>query len=187
MRLAKPIVRRLVFLSFLAWASLWSAVAHAVPVGIISFNTFIPGPGGVNAFTIVNLTGPFALPPTFPVLNSLTFTGSTLALVRGDGMSLPLISLGDIGPGSLAPLSLRFPDTTSFLSATFTASLTMDGLLFDLSATFVPSPRAFALLDARPAAAPEPSTWILIVLGFAVLMALRIRQVAGRSTRSSAR
>ncbi len=185
MRVAKSVVSRLIFFSFFASASLWSGVAHGVPVGIISFNTFIPGPGGVNAFTIVNLTGPFALPPTFPVLNSLTFTGSALALVRGDGMSLPLISLGDIGPGPLSPLSLRFLDTTTFLSATFTAFLTMDGLPFEVSATFTPSPGAFAELDAR--AVPEPSTWILIVVGLAALLTLRIRQVAGRSTRSSAR
>ena len=185
----RGVQRLAAILLLLGGAAAWAPLAHAVPIGILSFDTFIPGPGGVNAFNITNLTGGFASPPHFPVVVPLTFTGSSLALVRGDGTPLPVIALGDIGPGSLLdpfgnPLaSLQFPDSTSFLSATFTAFLTLDGVLFDVSATFVPTPRAFAELDARPAAVPEPPPWLLIAMGLAGLLALRGSAVRRRGFR----
>jgi hypothetical protein len=70
--------------------------ASAVPVGVLSFDTLIPGPDGVNSFNIANLTEAFSLPPDFPVVDSLTFLDAELTAVHSDG-STSVISLGNIG------------------------------------------------------------------------------------------
>src|SRR5690348_8310438 len=88
--------------------------ATTINVGIISFDTLIPGgaTAGSNVFNISNLTDAFQLPPDFPVAAALTFHSSSLMLVNSVGTSTT-IPLGDIGPGSLAPTTpVEFPDTS---------------------------------------------------------------------------
>jgi hypothetical protein len=165
------------------------ATAHAdLALGILSFDEFIlgaPGSPGVNAFNIANFSGDpamggNALPPTFPVLTSVTFLDSSLALVS-DGV-ITTLSLGDIGPGFFSSAALEFPDTQHFSSAVFSATLdTTTFLLADGSNVTVTSPHVitsllpgssdtlaagadFALINASTAgsATPEPSSLILL-------------------------
>ncbi len=172
-----------------------AAVAGAVPVGLLSFDVFVEGT--TNAFDIGNLTGSFGAPPVFPVSDALTFVGSHLNLVLGDGTALAPIPLGDIGPGFLAPPpALEFPGTTEFSSATFTATLSQTTFLLSdgstflaasplLSATLLPSSSAFLVagLDSlaldvagQGAAVPEPASLLLIGCAAAGLWVLNRRR-----------
>jgi len=110
--------------------------ADTVTLGYISFDQLIPGfPGdpGVNGFTVANLTGDPAiggndLPPDFPVASSVMFLDSMLEWFSGS--SSQAVSLGDLGPGFYNPIALQFPDTASFSSALFSA--TLDSTVFQL-------------------------------------------------------
>ncbi len=163
-------------------------LAHAVPVGVLSFDNLIPGPGGVNAFNVTNLTGDpgaggFALPPDFPVMTSLSFLAASLSLTLADS-SVQTVPLGDIGPGPFSIPALEFPDTTEFLSAILSAVLSQTSLLLDngstvdvlpaLTATLVPTVGSvlvagldLVILEATPATVPipEPRTWVLLASG----------------------
>ncbi|MFI5305589.1 MAG: PEP-CTERM sorting domain-containing protein [Nitrospiria bacterium] len=180
-----------------------SNVAYSIPVGVVSFDNFIPADPtsaipGVNAFNLNNLTGPSGLPPDFPVTDSLIFDNSNLVVTFADG-STQSISLGDIGPGLLSDSSgnplfnLQFADTTNFMSASFTAILNeasfllADGSTFNANstaviATILPSTGAYlsagvdyAVIDVAPAASPvpEPSTLILMAIGLMGFLVLK--------------
>lgn len=179
------------------------AFAGILPVGYLSFDVLIPGaPGspGVNAFTIGDLTGDpsaggFAVPPTFPVITSVTFQDSSLVLVSG-GSSQTFL-LGDIGPGFFSPSALEFPDTADFSSATFSATLDTTSLQLDGGGSFTASSAVVSALlspssgnslvagtdfvyinvSSEVSAVPEPSGYLL--LGTVVLWLWSKR--AGRS------
>jgi len=163
--------------------------AWSFPIGIVSFDTFIPGPDGINALSVNNLTGDFSLPPDFPVTAPLTFLDSTLSLTR-EGGTIDIFDLGDIGPGPFEDPRLLFPDLDAFVSATFSATLSTQNLLladgstlFASSAAFlltllpstgtVLAPGDFAIIDVaadpQPPAIPEPGTLALFGTGLAVL------------------
>lgn len=118
------------------------SLAGSLTLGTISFDTLIPGePGlpGVNAFTISNFTGDpglggFALPPDFPVLTALTFTNAAFTLNTGG--TPESILLDDLGPGFATPDSLLFPETTSYLAAVFSATLSQTSFLLADGSTF---------------------------------------------------
>jgi hypothetical protein len=124
-----PIALALILLPTIGWADVED-------LGYISFDNLIPGaPGfpGVNGFTIGNLTGdPTSggndLPPGFPVISTVTFLNSSLEWFSG--LSSQTVDLGDLGPGFYNPAALQFPDTDTFSSALFTA--TLDTTDFDL-------------------------------------------------------
>ena len=175
---------------------IWPAVGHAdvFPVGYLSWDVLIPGaPGspGVNAFTIGNLTGdPLAggndLPPTFPILTSLTFKNSSLVLWSG-GVS-QTIELGDIGPGFFSPVNLEFPDTTLFSSAILSATLDNTSLQLDggggftatsdaISAVLLPSAgnsleagTDFTLIQVSPEVSGVPEPLSLLLLATSILL-----------------
>lgn len=180
-----------IFLSAIMLGSFLSpAFVYAISIGYISFDSFIPGPGGVNTVTINNLTGDPALPPDFPVLDSLFFTESKLSLSSSiDGSTVVQeFLLGDIGPGTFQDLSgaLLFPDTANFISGTFTATLNQPTFLLSDGSTFVAASSLvsvgllpasgsflvagsdFALIDvpaASVAPVPEPGTWLMLASG----------------------
>jgi hypothetical protein len=122
------------------------ARANVIDLGFLSFDNVIPaGPGsaGVNGFTVANLTGDpalggFALPPSFPSLSFVTFTSATLDLA---GPLPQTLSLGDLAPGFYDPFTLgtTFPDTVSFSSATFTATLSQTVLNLPGGSSFTAS------------------------------------------------
>jgi hypothetical protein len=174
-----------------------------VYVGLITFDVLIPagaGPG-VNVFNISNFTGDpgsggFALPPDFPVFTGLTFLSCSLTL--DDGVSPFVVPLGDLGPGSLSPTTpVEFPDFSTFLSATFTASLSQTTFLLSNTSSFTansstitvqllpssgPTLQAgtdFALIGVsdQVASIPEPQTWVLTFLGLAACIAASRRKV----------
>jgi len=171
--------------------------AAAAPIGLVSFDSLIPGPDGVNAFNIGNFTGPFSLEPDFPVTDSLTLLNATLTTIAEDG-STTSFDLGDIGPGFLD--GLQFADTATFLSATFTATLSSvsfqlaDGSTFLAASNLVSvnllpgvgtllSAGDFVVIDVLeattppPSAVPEPSTLLLVGSGVLAGMGVRRRAV----------
>lgn len=159
--------------------------ASAVPIGIVSFDTVIPGPDGLNAFSIGNFTGDFSLPDDFPVLGPLTLFGGALSLTRESGAT-EVFDLGDIGAGVFG--DLFFPDVDGFVSATFSATLSaQEFLLADgttlvaassaILLTLLPSagelliPGDFAVIDVEAAppahSVPEPGSLALVGTGLA--------------------
>lgn len=130
-----------------------------IPIGTLSFDVLIPGaPGspGVNAFTVGNLTGDpssggNAVPPTFPVLTTLTFHNSFLVL--SSGSSTQTLSLGDIGPGFFSGIDLEFPDTEEFDSVLFSATLDTTSLQLDGGESFMASS---GLISAQLLSSPRP-------------------------------
>jgi hypothetical protein len=186
-----------------------ATMAAAVPVGTLSFELEIPREDpvpGTNHVLLTNLTGAEALPGDFPVLTGLVFQDSVLTLVSAAGASTS-IDLGDVGPGflldgltGLPPDALRFPDTESFASMSFTATLSAasfqlaGGATFvadstTLSATLLPSSGAsllagdLAVLDVAGRtiqSVPEPSTLLLLAGG------LGVAALAGRRRRGPA-
>jgi hypothetical protein len=111
------------------------SAADSLPIGLLSFNTSIFGNPGTNAFTISNFTGIFALPPDFPVLDSLIFLGSTLTVVQASGSTV--FNLGDLGPGDF---SVEVSQSEVFLSALFTATLSQTMFQLANGSFFIASP-----------------------------------------------
>ena len=153
--------------------------AAAVPVGILSFDPFIPGAS--NAFNIANLSESFSLPPDFPVVDPLTFAGAQLTVSYED-LSTTLFDLGDIGPGFVDNPVLQFADSIAFASATLTFTLSSlhfaldDGSTFEaasslVSVSLLPStgsllaPGELVVIDVEGApvtTVPEPGTALLL-------------------------
>ncbi len=166
-----------------------AARAEALPIGVLSFDALIDGPGGVNAFSITNLTGAFALPPDFPVVTETVLQNARLQ-VETNGGQLDF-DLGDIAPGPFADTLalLTFPDTAQFASALLTARLNLtllqlaDGTPFSaevmIRSLLLPGggPALIAgldltLIEIDPAAipeVPEPSALALAGSGLAAL------------------
>ena len=123
--------RALLFLiAFLAPVQVPGATIN---LGVISFDTVIPGDPqtpGVNAFNVTNLTGTFALPPDFPVVDPITFINSTANLLG------TTISIGDITPGSASLTALTFPDTQLFPFFTLVGSLSQTSFILADGTTF---------------------------------------------------
>jgi len=165
--------------------------ADMVDLGYISFDNLIPaapGSPGVNGFTIANLagdtsTGGSEAPPGFPVLTFVTFLNSSLELFSG--ASTQTVSLGSLGPGIFNPFALQFPDTSTFSSARFTATLDTTGFALDPlagSGTFTASSNLISVLlqpssghallagtdfalisvSSQPTAVPEPNHLMLL-------------------------
>src|SRR5437879_5593489 len=88
-----------------------SSFCATINIGLISFDVLIPaGPGtpGVNVLDISNFTGDpllggFALPPDFPAFSSLKFLNAKATFMGGSTL---VVNLGDIAPGTPAPLSI---------------------------------------------------------------------------------
>ena len=195
-RLKSSVARLALMLLFPAFS-----FCTTVNVGFISFDVLIPagaGPG-VNVFNISNFTGDpgsggFALPPDFPAFTGLTFLSASL--IVDNGVSPNVIPLGNLGPGSLSPTDpVQFPDTASFISATFMATLSQTTFVLADSSTFTagsptitvqflpssgPTLQAgtdFALISVTDAAGiPEPTTWTLAVAGVGVMAMMAHRR-----------
>lgn len=60
---------------------------HSYPVGILSWDVFFPGNAG--AFDILNLTGPNALPPDFPITTAVHLSNLSLAVNFGGKSTVP--------------------------------------------------------------------------------------------------
>jgi hypothetical protein len=170
--------------------------AFALPIGIVSFDTFIPGSEdevGVNLFTIGNFTGAFSLAPDFPVVDSLVLADSEFSATRSDGTTFT-VNLGDIGPGVVGDPDLLVPESDFFTAATFTATLgslqflLADGSTFEAASSVVSvlllpasgsflAPGDFALIDIAAAvtAIPEPDTLLLVGIGLAACWRSRHR------------
>lgn len=133
----------LIFVPLLVSAFSTTAFGDTINLGFLSYDVLFPGDASnpaVNVFNIVNFTGDpssggFALPADFPVFTALTFLGSGLTL-SNSGPPV-IVPIGDLGPGPLSPPgSLRFPDTTLFSSALFSATLSGTHLLLSDGSTF---------------------------------------------------
>jgi hypothetical protein len=175
----------------LACAVSQPAEATPIAVGLISFDTFIPGPGGTDAFFVSNLTGDpsaggSALPPDFPVVTFLTFDSPLISWSGPTGSPFDFGGVG-LGPGSHDPdPQIQFPDTTQLFSATFTAMLRppsfqlADGRWFttvspavtatltDPSGALVPGDFVLLSVDAHEvinSAVPEPASLALLACG----------------------
>jgi PEP-CTERM motif len=170
-----------------------NAGADSIAVGAISFD--IVNPGATNAFTVYNLTGSNSAAPDFPVTDNLTFNGATVTATDSSGSTTD--SLGDVGPGAGQVFVLS---SDEFSQAVFSATLSQtifelsDGTTFQadsnaLSVTLLPaSPpdlvagQDFALITVTGSTvvtpAPEPSTWLLLLIGvLGLAVSVRARQL----------
>jgi hypothetical protein len=181
------------------------AKATLAPVGVFSYDTFIPAGGGspgITAFNVSNLTGVWALPPDFPVVGSLTFQSASLTLTWID-LSQQVFMLGNIGPGFLLDSGgnpvVQVPADQLFNSAEFTATLTAstfstyDGSVFSANSTAVdvtllPSSGSTLVADidgttievagSVEAAAPEPSFYGFLMVAITLMAGIvRVRRI----------
>jgi hypothetical protein len=166
-----------------------SAKANFIDLGVFSFDSFIPGgpsSPGINAFNIANFTGAFDLPPSFPVIDNLTFQSATLTLFQS-GQAPQIFTLGDIGPGFLLDAFgnpvVQIPDTEVFTSAELTATLSATTFALSGGGSFAASSAAidtllspssgsalspgvdFALIQASsgPVPTPEPTSIVFLL------------------------
>ncbi|MEO8126717.1 MAG: hypothetical protein ABJF23_00925 [Bryobacteraceae bacterium] len=186
-----------VFALFLTCST--SAYSATINLGVISFDVLTSPNGadpGVNVFNVTNLTGDptlagFALPSDFPVFTFLSFLDSSMTLEDGGPSSV--VNIGAVDPGPFAsPISLQFPDTAVFTSATFsgmlshTTLLLADGTTFladssEVVATILPfsgqslvAGGDFAVISITGSIAPtdsvpEPQTGVLVMAAFGLL------------------
>ncbi len=177
--------------------------AATLALGGVSFNTLIPsgaGVSGVTDFEVDNFTGAFALPSDFPVVANLTFENSQLALTELGGTQV-VISLGDLTPGATTPTALDFSSTLNFVSATFTATLSLqnfalsDGTTFEASSSQISSevtPSSGSTLSpdidfsvilvsgtSVPTSVPEPRWLSLPLIALAFAASRRRRRTRG--------
>jgi len=189
----------IIFVAMLLLLAPTAAFCGVVNIGLISFDVFIPGDintPGVNVFNIFNFTGDpllggFALPPDFPVMDSLTLLSGSLTLMSA-GSPL-VIPLGALVPGALSPTDpVQFPDTSLFTGAIFTATLSQTSFLLSDGSTFLagsstitaellPSSGSslvagtdFAVMTVSDV--PEPSTSLLLGTALAILVGIRRRK-----------
>jgi hypothetical protein len=185
-----------------------AATATTLAIGVVTYDTFIPGPGGTNAFFVSNLTGGFALPPDFPVATELVLQSPLMQWSGVAGSPFDFGGVG-IGAGSHDPdLQLQFPDTDLFASAKFTATIdhstfqladgrffaavstTVEAVLIDPTGLLAPGDFAVLTVDAneiRPQAVPEPGTLTLVVTALAAFGARARREhIAKHLARPSA-
>lgn len=178
--------------------------ADTVSVGVVSFNTLIPGaPGspGVNDFEIDNFTGPFDLAPDFPSVTSLSFNNVTLILSLVGG-GTQTITLGNLTAGSYTPVNLQFSASDGFSSAQLTATLNqttfslsggssfsatsaqLSVLLTPNSGPSLTPDTDFSLISVSDAAAtsvPEPATsWAVGATLASVIYASRRKRFLGK-------
>jgi hypothetical protein len=179
------------------------ARADTLDLGVLSFDTFIPGnenSPGINAFNIGNFTGGFSLLPDFPVTDSLVFQGATLELFPVGNPS-QLLALGDIGEGFLSDLDgdplVQVVGDQMFTGADFTATLSAlqfmlaDGSVFIADSSFInialsPSngntlradneQAIITVSGSRAAAIPEPAGAVLLLTGLLLCLACGLRQ-----------
>ncbi len=197
MRLA---ITRIVWQTILIGILAASAGGAPIALGVLQVSEFIPGTPdvpGVVSFDVLNLTGPFALPPDFPVAEELIFESAVLELYQETGL-WGVFPLGDAGPGPLVdtfgdPL-VQAPGDVAFTSARFTASLSqthftaggaamaansnaIEVLLLPASGSVLVPGLDFAAIyvEATPAEVPEPRTMGLMALGALVLAVGRRR------------
>jgi hypothetical protein len=150
-------VRRVNATIFALGLCLAAGRCQAIPIGVLSYDTFIPDSSaspGISAFDLSNLTGAFALPPDFPVDDSLTFQSARLTLTRPD-LTQQTFSLGDIGPGFLLdsggnPL-IQVSAATVYSSAEFTATLVPATFALDDGTTFTADSAAIDIVLAPSA------------------------------------
>lgn len=172
---------------------LFVSTAYAVPIGFLSFDPLLPGPGGTNAIFLYNLTGDpalsggSALPPDFPVNDFLIFQSVSLVITFSDATSLPLI-LGDIPVGAFLdsgtgfpPSALQFPDTLGIRSVSVAGTLSQTTLSLSGGGSFEADPQwsgellpslganlepgfDFLILEARSRAVPVPEPASLFIL-----------------------
>jgi PEP-CTERM motif len=125
--------------------------ASTISLGLLSFDQFIPADPansifvGTNAFNIFNSTADFANPfdpgtPPNPI-TPVSFDDASLLLTKSNG-DIVNVPIGTIAPGLLTdatgnPLfALQFADTEAFVSAVFTATLSVQDFLFADGSTF---------------------------------------------------
>ena len=194
-------------LKILAVAVLLSApvlvVADDVQTGQVSFDVATSGSPGLNTFEIDNFTGTNNLFGILsPVADNVAFLDATLtvtcanaACVSDLGGTTDVISLGEIGPGTVFTEDLSGADT--FSQAVFSADYSETSLGLTDSTTFLgsssvtadllPSSGAtlqsgepgdsVALFDssAQTSSVPEPSILLLLFSGLAAVASLRGR------------
>jgi hypothetical protein len=171
------------------------AQADTLNVGVLSYDTFVPGAGGIDAFDITNLTGSFNLPPDFPVLDNLIFQSAALTLSDGQ-----VFMLGNIAPGLLldangnpvvqVPASSRFQSaelratlsatTFAMSGGTFTANSNMIDILLLPSTGVNLTPdvdtTTIAVTGQASVVTPEPASWALLLIVLPLMAWLGYRQ-----------
>src|ERR1035438_5601109 len=161
-----------------------SAAASTIAVGYISWDVNFPANAG--EFDIVNVTGPNAAPPTFPITTLVSLSNLTLMVnfVGGGsttyGPTSGYFSLdpdGESLDGTAIPIGGTNPEP---LSATLTGTFSptsisdpgADHILPAFSVTFSDAPNlvdgdlgVIYATEGTGGVTPEPGSWLLLAIG----------------------
>jgi hypothetical protein len=167
-----PMTRVALFILSGILLTISSLAADSLNIGVLSFNNLNPGGGGsagINDFEVDNLSGAlFALPPDFPVSDSITLRGVQVTVFPTGGGSSQVVSLGDLSPGVYTPDALHFLDSSQFAEATLQAALSQTSFLLFDGSTFVADSAAIdatLLPSSGPVLQPGQDFVVLSVSG----------------------
>jgi hypothetical protein len=174
-----------------------AAFASTIPIGYVSWDVVFPGNSG--SFDIINLTGPNALPPTFPVTTSVNLSslalhvdfsngtstdfGSSYFTLAADGLSFDgaAIAIGGANPlptfahltGTFSPLTINLSGggTTTILSS-FSADISPS-----TGRTLADGDLAIINATEGTTTVPEPTTMTLLGTGLLGLISRKRRAI----------
>jgi hypothetical protein len=185
---------------FALFVGVHSAAASSISIGTLAYDSF--DSPFTTVFNLSNYTGPFALPPDAPAIDSVTLTDAVLDIYDDGGLYKSVI-LGDLAPGPLldvitgmAPADLQSLASDLFVRARLSASVAFTPILLADGSTFTPNlssvlldllPSSGPYLapgdvgviqisgDVTPASVPEPISLLLMGVGLAAI-ARRVRR-----------
>lgn len=149
----------------LAVGALWAPAAEAKVTEIFTISDFEPVSGGVNFTVIQSVTGSFTEGTT-----AADDTSNVTVVEAGQGQTATYTLTGpENGPGWTVTSQYFSPSTASFRINPFGPGPVSTGVGVSLTDVIFDDSGTVTITERSVTSAPEPSTWALMLIGFAGL------------------